>query len=434
MLGYQLVQDQRLKLAMTPELQQSMHILTLSGHELMQYVQEEMLQNPVLELEEQRRGRVPARSMAFDPLWRVQAASESLEQAVLGQLRLLKLAPQVRRAAVYLAGNLNEDGYLDVELAEVCTALDLSTVQVEEALRQVQALEPAGIGGRDVRECLLLQIERDPAPVRGAREIVSYYLEDLAHGQWGAIASGLRISRAQVKAAVQYIQHLQPRPGQSMGASVVPYAIPDAMVELKPEGYRLHMHPFSSPRLTISEVYQGLAQHQGTAAFESSDASAFLQAKIKSAAWLVRCVTLRRQTLMNVMHAILEEQIQFLSAGVKGIRPMTLAVIASRLGIHESTVSRTVNGKYLQTPHGVFPLKYFFSTGLPTREGVDTSTQAVKARLKTMIAEEDKERPLSDQRIAELLMNEGIQISRRTVAKYRDGMHILAAGYRKARG
>ncbi|WP_018758798.1 RNA polymerase factor sigma-54 [Paenibacillus terrigena] len=441
MLGYQLVQDQRLKLAMTPELQQSMHILTLSGQELMQYVQEQVMQNPVLELEEHRGSgysqtvrSTHARRMAYDSLWQAQAASESLEQSVLSQLRLLELTPDVRRTAVYLTGNLNEDGYLDMDLADVCSVLHVSIGLAEEALRQVQSVEPAGIGGRDLRECLLLQIERDSSSARGAREIVAHYLEDLAHGQWGAIASSLRMSRAQVKAAAQYIQRLQPRPGQSIGASIVPYVVPDAMVELKTEGYMLHMHPFSSPRLAVSELYHGWAGNQGSAVVsEISDASAFLQTRIKSAAWVIRCVALRRQTLQQVMHAILEEQIDFLTAGVKGIRPMTLAVIASRLGIHESTVSRAVNGKHLQTPHGVFPLKYFFSSGLPTREGMDTSAQAVKARIRAIIAGENKDRPLSDQHIADLLTKEGIQISRRTVAKYRDGMQLLAAGYRKTK-
>ena len=427
MLGYQLVQDQRLKLAMTPELLQSMHILTLSGHELMQYVQEEISQNPVLELAEQRGKRASARGMEWDPLWRVQAAAESLEQSVLSQLRLLKLPPDVRRTAVYLAGNLNEDGYLDIDLAEVCSVMHVSIDLAEEALCQVQALEPAGIGGRNIRECLLLQVERDSTSAHGAREIVLHHLEDLAHGQWGTIATCLRMSKAQVKVAAQYIQRLHPRPGQSIGTTIAPYVVPDAIVELKADGYALHMHPFSSPRLTVSQIYQGLA------ALDSPDAAAFLQARIKAATWIIRCIAMRRQTLLRVMHAILDEQIEFLSAGVKGIRPMTLAVIAGRLGIHESTVSRAVNGKHIQTPYGVFPMKYFFSSGLSTREGTDTSTQAVKARMKTIIAEENKERPLSDQQIADMLMKEGIQISRRTVAKYRDGMHILTAGYRKVR-
>ncbi|WP_246073001.1 RNA polymerase factor sigma-54 [Paenibacillus dokdonensis] len=434
MIGYQLVQDQRLKLAITPELKQSIHILTLSGYELAQYLQEQATENPVLELEDHRDIYIYGRKtrngeekhFMQDPFWNVNKAQETMEARLKSQLRLLSLPPEVYRTAAYMAGNLNDDGYLDITFDDIRTELNISEALLKAALEKLQSLEPAGIAGRNLRECLLLQIIRDPAAVPYAYEIVDEYLTELADGNLGRMVSALRISREQVMVAYKYIRSLNPRPGLSIGAFEQHYIVPDAIVEYHADGFTVSMQSSAVPKLSIShECGEWVKLRQST------DASSYLNHCVKSAQWIIRCIEMRKQTLMKVVYAMMEEQNEFLAEGVRGLRPMTLHTISSKLDMHESTISRAVHDKFVRTPYGLFPLKYFFAAGLSTSGGGTASSQKVKARIKELIDSENKTRPYSDQKIVDVLFSEGVRLSRRTVTKYREELKILSSSSRR---
>ncbi|BFH62074.1 RNA polymerase factor sigma-54 [Paenibacillus azoreducens] len=436
MLGYQLVQDQRLKLALTPELKQSIHILSLPADELIQYLHEQATENPVLELEDGwearaysgriRRGE--GMRLERDPLWNAAGTQDTMEEKLKSQLRLLSLPAEVYRAAAYMAGNLNDDGYLDIPLTEIRSMLNVSEAVLMAALESLQSLEPAGIAGRDLRECLLLQIARDPDSVPFAYEIVDNYLPELAHGNLERITSDLRISKEQATSASRYIRSLNPRPGLAMGAFNRQFIVPDAVVERHGDGFTVSLLSSNVPKLSISDEWRNWIKMR-----KPAEEGLQLNTCYKSAEWLVRSVEMRKLTLTRVVCAIMEEQQAFLSEGAKGLRPMTLNTISGKLDMHESTVSRAVHGKYVLTPYGVFPLKYFFAAGLSTSDGGGVSSRTVQAKIKELIDSEDKRYPYSDQKIADMLLAEGIRLSRRTVTKYREELRILSSSARRDR-
>ena len=434
MLEYQLVQEQKYKLVMTPEMKQSLHLLMLPGYELFSFLREQMLNNPLLELEEPYEPRYLNRSSKrlsretgeFDPLWSAKENGQTLEQFVIDQLRLLSLPPEIRQVAVFLAGNLNDSGYLDIELSEVCERLNVSYEQAAFALKQLQALDPAGIGSRDLRECLLLQISRDPLSVPYADRIVACYLDDAAYMRISSMTKGLGILKQEAAAAIRYIQSLNPRPGQQIGAVDYTYVVPDAVVEDSSGGVVISLHAANQPKLQLNSDYLTLMRK-----LDGGDEAILLGHWFQSARWLIRCIEQRKQTLLRVIHAIMEEQRSFVVNGMKALRPMTLSDIAVRLDLHESTISRAVQEKYIMTPHGVFALRSFFTTRLATSDGSDASSHTVKVRIKEFIDQENKQCPLSDQKLAALLSSEGIQISRRTVAKYREEMKLSSSSKRK---
>lgn len=436
MLGYQLVQDQSTKLAITPALKQSIHILTMSAEELIRYLQEQEAENPILELEFRRGYDVyGARSIGAndngrepDPLRNARQAQDTLESNLKSQLRLLSLPKEVYRIAVFIAGNLSDDGYLDLPVIEIRRKLGVSEELLRTALEALQSLEPAGVGCRDLRECLLLQIVRDPAAPPFAYEIADRFLPELAYGKLEKAAAALNIPVEKARLAADYIRGLNPRPGLAFAALETQYIVPDVIVESHEDGFTVSMHPVNLPRLSINSSAREWVILRG-----SAEASSYLNSCVRSARWLVRSVEKRNRTLMRVVIAIMEEQRRFLAEGIRGIAPMKMNTISAKLNVHESTVSRAVQGKFVLTPHGVLPLKYFFSAGLSTMGGNGISSRSVKARIKELIDEEDKHRPYSDQHIADVLGAEGIRLSRRTVAKYREQMQIMPSALRKRR-
>ncbi|HAF99657.1 MAG TPA: RNA polymerase sigma-54 factor [Paenibacillus lactis] len=436
LLGYQLVQDQSTKLAITPELKQSIHILTMSAEDLIRYLQEQEAENPVLELEFGRDFDVYGRSSRaaivngheLDPLRNARQAQDTLESRLRSQLRLLSLPKEVYRIAAFMAGNLNDGGYLDLPVIEVRRKLGISEELLRTALEALQSLEPAGVGCRDLRECLLLQIVRDSAAPPYAYEIADRYLPELANGKLGKVAAALHIPMEKARTASDYIRGLNPRPGLAFAAIETQYIIPDAIVESHGDGFTVSMHPANLPKLSINSSSRDWVMLRG-----SAEASSYLNVCVRSARWLVRSVEKRNRTLMRVVMAIMEEQRRFLAEGIRGIAPMKMNTISAKLNVHESTVSRAVQGKFVLTPHGVLPLKYFFSTGLSTIGGRGISSRSVKARIKELIDNEDKNCPCSDQHIADVLGAEGIRLSRRTVAKYREQMQIMPSAFRKRR-
>lgn len=429
--GLHATQAQQTKLAMTPQLQQSIHILKLSGDELREFLQEQALDNPVLEVEERvaydggRRNAMQA-GKDWDPFMHVKAPEQSLEESLVEQLRLSLLPSDIRRIACYLAGNLNESGYLTIDPGHACRVIGLSPDQGEEALRALQALDPPGIGARNLAECLLAQIMRDEEAPIGAAEMAKRYLPLLAQGKVKEIAERLKLSLEGTRATIAYLKTLDPRPGLAYGRIAQGhYIVPEAIVRPAEDGLAVVMTAYCSPRVSVNARYADWMNELGGAD------GAYLKEKVKAASWIQRSVEQRKVTLGLVIRSIAEEQHEFMLLGPGGLKPLGLRAIAEKLGLHESTVSRAIQGKYLQTPHGVYDLKYFFSVGLPTSSGGTTSNSNVKFRIKQLVGEEDKSRPYSDQQLADRLGKEGIAISRRTVTKYREELGFLSSTSRK---
>ncbi|UPK45117.1 RNA polymerase factor sigma-54 [Paenibacillus pabuli] len=434
MLGFQLVQEGRIRLSITPEMKQSIHLLTMSGQELARFLQEAADENPVLELAERSapRTRLPrrlnqGRFSSYDPLLQIKGAEPTLEHLLISQLRLQNLPAAIEKTAVYLAGCVNDDGYLTMNLTEVVLAKGVSMPEAEAALDILQSLDPAGVGARDLRECLLIQIRRDPFANQHAEHMVEEGLEELVRFHPGRAGIRLGISSQQAQAAFEYITCLDPKPCRSIGCTErAHYIIPDAVVQIRNDELSLRLNSAGVPRVSLNETCCRWIRE--------IDADEVWSARAAEARAIIRSIRMRRRTLMRVLAAIMSEQESFLREGPAGLKPLNLAVIAEAIGMHESTVSRAVQGKYVQTPHGVFELKSFFASGLETTNGEMASAPAVKLRLKELIRSERSDRPYTDSQLTAFLSNEGIVISRRTVAKYREELQILPSFERKRWG
>lgn len=429
---FSLTQSQSMQLSMTPKLQQSIHILQLSSVELVSYLQEQSVENPLLDmtwhcgLNKKKRSSLHnfSKSGPDDWLSNVASPAETLEKMLLSQLECSGISEKLLRIARYLAGNLNDDGYLTIDLNEVCPALDVEIEEVQAALHCLQSLDPAGVGARNLKECLLLQINRDRDAAPWAQQIASDYLMELGSGKFKRIADMLNISIAEVRMALEYIRSLNPRPGLPFANLAQRYIEPDAFIQKQQDGYLIIMNEAVTPKLSINRYYQDLY-------FENDqDVRSYLRPHFQSAKWLIRSLEERQRTLYRVIEAIVQEQSAFFELGVSGLRPMKLKTVAQMLNLHESTISRTVQHKYVQTPQGLYELNYFFTTGLTTDNEEAASAKSVKARIKRLIEQEDKRKPLSDQKITDILTGEGIQISRRTVMKYREELHLLSSRLR----
>lgn len=427
-----LSQTQTQQLNLSPQLQQSIHILQISAAELADYLQEQSMGNPLLSVTWQmprERKRKSAAGMrpdtGDDVLSRVRSTADTLESELLGQLRTSGISERHLRIARYLAGNVDDSGYVAVGLEEAAAMLGESIEEVEAALRHLQSLEPAGIGARDLRECLLLQIAADPDANEWASAVVSVCLADIAGGRLKKIADKLGITGEQVKQAIDYIRGLDPRPGQRFGISTGTYIQPDAYIRKIDGDYTIVLNESLLPAISINPHYESLLHDN-----DHKEAKTFLSGSMQSAKWLIRSVEQRNATLYRVLESIVDKQADFLEQGVQHLKPMNLKAIAERLDVHESTVSRAVRDKYVQTPQGLFELKYFFTTGLPTAGGDSASAETIKAQIKGYIDGEDKRDPLSDQKMADMLAAEGIRISRRTVMKYREEMQLLSSRLR----
>jgi RNA polymerase sigma-54 factor len=423
-LGHRLSQEQNLKLTMTPELKQSIHILQLSFTDLLLYLEEQSVENPVLDMS--FKTRTHSKREEMNPIEFAKNTDETLEEVLLSQLRIADISLAEYRIASYLAGNLNENGFLTMSLDEVCLALNQPIENVQKALDLIQSLDPPGVGARTLEECLLIQIKRDPYAEPWSQEVVSQYLTQLGSGKLTMIAEKLHIPLEQVKNVLEYIRTLNPRPGLPYCHMDKKYIVPDATIFQEQSRYAIVMNEANFPRISINSNYEKWSTGK-----QHSEAKWFLQQKVQSALWLIRSLEQRKMTLYRVTEAIIEEQVDFLKYGIQGMKPMNLKLIADKIGMHESTISRAVNDKYVQTPRGIYELKYFFTNGLQTNDGVNASAKSVKAQLKELIDGEDKQKPLSDQKIANLLSKKGIQISRRTVTKYREELQILSSMLRK---
>ncbi|MGO0121968.1 RNA polymerase factor sigma-54 [Desulfothermobacter acidiphilus] len=440
------------KLAFRPELQQAVAVLQLSTLELWEFVQQQLIENPMLELREEDERVEPAEPEGSETGWidylaeggdagdrweqedpvteAVPAApGPSLYEYLMEQLALLPLTQAERAVAEFLVGNLDRDGYLRMPLSEVGKLLGVPEAQVVQGLTVIQSLEPPGVGARDLRECLLLQLERlHPEDVE-ARLVVQEYLEDVAQEDRGKLARRLGWSREKLERVVDRIRLLNPRPGSAFGTYWVDYILPDVLVQEVEGQYVVLLNESAYPRLVINPSYYRLLHQPQT----PPEAQAFLQRKFKQAIWLLRNLEQRRLTLYQVSVALVERQQDFFRRGLPGLKPLTLRDIAETVGVHESTVSRAVAKKYLQCSRGIFPLRFFFGGGVTGDRGQEMAVPVIKDFLKRLIEEEDPASPLSDQEVTAKLQERGIKLSRRTVAKYRTELGIPNAAKRRKR-
>ncbi|MDI3257845.1 MAG: RNA polymerase factor sigma-54 [Kyrpidia sp.] len=449
-MGIGLWQQQTQKLVLTQELRQAIAILQLSSFELSQYLQQEMAENPVMEWEEaagsegwsefeswlRESGPDPGllrtmRETYREPPTDVSARTAvNLEDHLMMQLSHLRLSALEKRVLRYIVGNIDERGYVSMSSSDMAVQLGVDPSLVERCRRRLHGLDPLGIGAADLRECLNIQARERYPEEPGLAALIDGHLHDLAEGRHTRIAQALQIDLQEVQRLADLLKTLDPKPGRMFFGDQARFIVPDVTIERIGGEYVVMVHDRLTPHLHINPLYRRLATAQGA----DREAKSYLSKKIQSAMWLIRSLEQRRQTILRVTEAIVDLQRDFFDRGLEYLRPMTLRQVAERVGVHESTVSRATTGKYAQTPRGVLELKYFFSSVVQTRGGEVASAESIKAKIRKWIQEENRAEPLSDQRIADLLQGEGIQISRRTVAKYREEMRIASSAQRKRYG
>ncbi len=477
------------QLVMTPRLQMALKILQVSTLELEQFLKQELLQNPLLdrledeeaELEkeeseaeraedgegagEERQGEEAAGSDAektesteekdasgddldwddyLDDVYshaygqnfvrdddderfeRVPVAIATFEDELKHQLHMECEDDGLVGIAEYIIDELDADGYVVDTLEEIAAALKIDVKRVAKALAIVQALDPAGIAARVIEECLLLQLQRKELGDTLAARVVSICFEELKACKYDAIRRKLSVSTDELREAVGEIAKLDPRPRIDPVAGDPGYITPDLVIDEVDGEFVVYLNDQDVPRVRINPTYRRILS-SGAASEERE----FISKKLKAARWIVQSIENRRRTMVRVTESIVRAQRAFFEKGLSALKPLTLQQIADDVGMHESTVSRVTRGKYVQTPRGTYELKYFFSSGIPKRNGDHVASKAVQDSMREIISKEDKKKPLSDQKVAEELRDMGFKISRRAVAKYRDQMKILRAGLRK---
>jgi len=348
------------------------------------------------------------------------------EQAVAGVNDWLN---EVRPMLIEKANEIEDERARNEELADIeMTFRPYETVEADRMLTVIQTFDPPGVGARNVQESILIQLRQRDEADSIAYTIIEKYFDELINHHWADIAKALDVTPLEVQDAADSISHLDPKPGLKYSVLPEQYVIPDLIVEKIDGEYMVFANDTSLPRLRISQSYRDVAKDKRQFTGENKE---FIASKLNSANWMVQAIEQRRQTMLKVMGFIVDRQREFFERGVQYLRPLTLREVADHIEMHESTVSRVTNKKFVQTPRGVYSLKYFFSSGLSTASGEDISARGVKDKIKGMVANEDTKKPLTDQAIVTLLKAEGVQIARRTVAKYRDQLGIMPARMRK---
>ncbi len=475
----------RQELKINPRLYQAMDLLYMPLLDLQQHLKQELLNNPFLDLveaeEEDEEEQAEPDAVAETPEekergeeidWEeilldgfdtaggrreeheereyyepVTVATRDLSDHLRDQVSLLELTPRQMLLADEFLGNVNDDGYLAATVEEIVISLnevisqaaeqedrelaDLPMYTVEEGesmLRMVQDLDPPGVGARDLRECLLLQLGEAGLTQSVPYRLVRDCFDELIAHRWSEISKRFGIGASDVQKAADEIAKLDPKPGLRFRSGDENYIIPDLIVDKIDGLYHIFLNDANLPRLRLSKAYQEIARDKKK--FEGANKE-FISNKLNSANWMIQAIEQRRQTMLKVMNYIVDRQREFFEKGVQFLRPLTLREVAEVINMHESTVSRVTNEKFVQTPRGVLPLKFFFSSGLATSDGDDVSARGIKAQLEKLVQEEDPKHPLTDQAIVNILRESGVQIARRTVAKYRDQLGVLSARMRK---
>ncbi len=458
-LGFELTQRQEQKLIMTPELRQSLKILQISSQELSEHIRLEMEKNPLVEaVEEDKAPPVkPAQNEGYpmdwkeyfrslssgnrgldDPIYPEEdqdylndAGTEeevSLYEHLINQLDISDISAQERPIGAYILRNIDDNGYLTVTKHEIASVLGIDKDKVSQVLKRVQGFDPPGVGARSLRECLLLQLKRRGILTQTLKIIVLEHLRDIAANHYSTIAKKLKLSTAKVQAMCDLIKTLEPKPGRPFaGRSTIRYIIPDVEAEKTENGYVISLRDFCAPRITINKVYQNMLSNPNS----DREVTQFLIERLQSAHRLIKAIDQRRTTIQRVVSAIIHYQSDFLAYGILHLKPMNLKQIAVETELHESTVSRAISGKYVQTPRGIFELKFFFDHGVVDLGGRTVASQSIKQIIHDIVQSEDVLKPYSDAAIVDLLMEKGIELSRRTVAKYREVLGITNSSKRR---
>ena len=366
-----------------------------------------------------------------DQLERPPVYIPSDQEHVLDQLHLSVRDERQREIGEYIIGCLNESGFLAAPLAEIAAYFETDETEVETVLKLVQAFDPPGVAARDLSECLLLQLAARGLEDSIEADVVRDHFEALKNRKFNDIARALKITPSEVQDIASAIGELDPRPGLSSQGEGARAVVPDLVVEKVDEEddeFVVYLNDGNLPRLRVSRAYDDALKNPSA---RQDNAATFIDEKRRYAEWIIKTIEQRRRTMIKVMEAIVVEQKDFFDRGAIALRPLTLQQVATVIGMHESTVSRVTRQKYVQTPRGVFPLKYFFSAGLDTDEGEEVAAKAVKLMIEEIVEAEDSHRPLSDKKIADILGERGLRIARRTVAKYREQLNILNARMRK---
>ena len=354
---------------------------------------------------------------------------ESLTDYLLWQLNLTPVSTRDRVICTALVHAIDADGMLTADVADIASDLSVEVDEVEAMLKLVQQFEPAGVGARDLRECLLLQLEELPADTPH-REVARRLLEDcfdaLAARDYTALARRSKLPDATLRSALELVRSLHPRPGSVVGDFAGEYVEPDVFVRRDGNRWVVELNPDALPRVRINGDYACLVRRG-----DNSPDNTFLRDHLREARWFMKSLRNRGDTLLAVASKIVEFQRAFLEHGEEAMVPLGLAEIADAVGMHESTISRVTTRKYLHTPRGIFELKYFFSSHVGTLTGGEVSSTAIRALIRRLVAGEDPEKPLSDSRLAKLLAERNISVARRTVAKYRDSMSMPPSSQRK---
>jgi RNA polymerase sigma-54 factor len=364
------------------------------------------------------------RQFLFDSI----PVQETLQQNLIGQLNQTVLSADDRNAAELIIGNIDDNGFLQSTPEEMALNSGIPKEDFEKMLALIQSFYPAGVGARDLRECLLLQLQRQEKENTLEYKIVSQHMEDLGRRRFPEIARRMGISVEDVQKAGDNIARLNPRPGQVFAAAPQNYVLPDVMVEKVDGEYQIMLNNEQIPHLRISNLYKDIIA-SGNA--QGSDVKNYIRDKIRSGKFLIRSIHQRQQTILNIAQQIVSRQRDFLDHGPSHLKPMTMGEVADAVGVHETTVSRAVSRKYMATPQGVFEMKYFFTSGYQTAGGESLSNVCVKEAILDLVKHENGSAPLSDQEIVEILTERGIPIARRTVAKYRDELNILPSYMRR---
>jgi RNA polymerase sigma-54 factor len=493
--GLQLAQRLTQSLVLSPQMQQSLALLQAPTLELKALVEQELQQNPVLEelaapeIDQSERVRSedgeqveaadptePPADVTFDPAtekpdpqteeflaefeklsqldqeWRDHYASTngpsrqsadeeekrqfmfdslvagtSLQEVLLEQVRESSLVEDLRPIAEMLIGNIDDYGYLKANIDELSFSTNIPAVKIEEVLKVIQTFDPPGVGARDLRECLLLQLERAGDQESVEYKIIHDYMDALGKRRIPEIARGLGLEVDEVQEAIANIGRLEPRPGRAFLADNQQYILPEVFVNKVGDEFTVTTNNEQIPHLRISNTYKDLMAQSGN----SSEVINYIREKIRAGKFLIKSLHQRQQTILNIAIEIVKRQREFMEKGVAMLKPMTMVQVAEAVGVHETTVSRAVSGKYMQTPQGIFEMKYFFTAGIQTASGEGLSNTSVKDMIAEMFKKEDPTKPLSDQEIVKMLQEKGIVIARRTVAKYRSELNILPSNLRK---
>ena len=493
------------RMVMTPMLQQAMKILQLSTLELKEWVEKEMLENPVLEEENEETpaetsdktsptepAEAPAGEIENPDLdllekakqrhqtdlvetmregdrfkedaWNLYKEAEGYDGAPEGEWGgresseaeqekrdfmeasitrapsltehlewqlLLVTNPEKEKSLVkVLIGNLDENGYLTDTLEDIAKSQSVTLEEVQKALDLLQAFEPTGVGARNLRECLLLQLDNKTGPVaRRAYRVIADHFEDMEKKRYPVILKALQCADEELREVLAFISNLEPKPGRSFQENETKYITPDVSVRKIEGEYVVVLNDEPVPKLKISSYYRRLLKDKN--ALDGKETKKFLEDKIQSALWLIKNIEQRRKTIYRVTEAIFRIQRDFLEEGISALKPLTLKQVADMIGMHESTVSRVTTNKYVQTDRGLFELKFFFTSGLESVDGMDVSSLSVKEKIKEMVEQEPPQKPLSDQSIMEKLNEQGLSIARRTIAKYREELRIPPASQRR---